>query len=275
MGVTFAVHNAKGGVGKTTSAANIAAMAAALPNTDGSQRRVLLCDLDPQMNCTQQLGYEEVEPHKTLAGHVSYESDLEPLIIENAATIPGLDFLPAHYQLAFIDEGILETGTWLRRKLGPFRSRYDLILFDCPYHLGHLTRNAFAASNGLLIPTQAEKHSVLGLPHLLARARRIFEETEVVNPWAYILLTMVSIRYTSQRTWVEQVRKQYGDAVLGTLIRRNTDLEKSASGGMPIVAFDDKCTGYEDYLAVTTELLQLLEADRPALRIVGTKAVNS
>ena len=71
------------------------------------------------------------------------------------------------------------------------------------------------------------------------------------------------------------MRKQYGDAVLGTLIRRNTDLEKSASGGMPIVAFDDKCTGYEDYLAVTTELLQLLEADRPALRIVGTKAVNS
>lgn len=275
MGIAFAVHAAKGGVGKTTSAANMAAMAAALPKTDGSPRRVLLCDLDSQMNCTQQLGYEDVEPGKTLAGHVTFEADLEPLIVQNAAGISGLDLLPSHYQLAFIDEGPLETATWLRRKLDPLQSRYDLTIFDCPYHLGHLTRNAFAASNGILIPTQAEKHSVLGLNPLLARARRIFIETEVTNPWAYILLTMVSIRYTSQREWVEQVRAKYGDAVLSTVIRRNTDLEKSASGGMPIVAFDDKCTGYEDYLASTTEILGLLEADRPPLRIVGSQAVNA
>ncbi len=275
MATSLDVHAAKGGVGKTTSAANIAAMAAALPKADGSPRRVLLCDLDSQMNCTQQLGYEDVEPDKTLAGHVTFEADLVPLIIQNAAGIPGLDLLPSHYQLAFIDEGPLETATWLRRKLYPLQSTYDLTIFDCPYHLGHLTRNAFAASNGILIPTQAEKHSILGLPPLLARARRIFVETEVANPWAYILLTMVSIRYTSQREWVEQVRSQYGDAVLSTVIRRNTDLEKSASGGMPIVAFDDKCTGYEDYLAATTEILRLLEADRPPLRIVGTKAVNA
>ena len=275
MGIAFSVHAAKGGVGKTTSAANIAAMAAALPKADGSPRRVLLCDLDSQMNCTQQLGYEDIEPEKTLPGHVTFEADLEPLIIPDAAGIPGLDFLPSHYQLAFIDEGPLETATWLRRKLYPFQTRYDLTIFDCQYHLGHLTRNAFAASNGILIPTQAEKHSVLGLNPLLARARRIFVETEVSNPWAYILLTMVSIRYTSQRQWVEEVRSEYGEAVLRTVIRRNTDLEKSASGGMPIVAFDDKCIGYEDYLAATTEVLRLLEADRPSLRIVGTKAVNA
>jgi chromosome partitioning protein len=263
----IALLNAKGGVGKTTGAINIASMAAALG------KKVLICDLDPQMNATQQLGFDNIEPQHTLA-EVTYNSELEPLIIRNVAKIPGLDLLPSHYQLAYLDEGILQTGTWLRRRLAPFRARYDLIFFDCSVHLGLMTRNALAASNGIIIPTQAEKHSVMGLPHLLARSRRVFEETEVVNPWAYILINMIRLSDLNDREWHDRIREQYEGAVLKSMVRNNTDLKKSATGGMPIVVFDNRCSGYEDFLNVTQELLTALEEDTPHLRVVGSRAVN-
>lgn len=268
MPVSFSVLNAKGGVGKTTSAVNIAAMAAALPHPDGKPRRVLICDLDAQMNATHQLGFPDLEPNQTLAGHVSRDAELDDIIIHDAATIEGLDLLPSHYQLSYIDEAVLVTGTWLRRKLKPFRSRYDMIIFDCPVHLGPLTRNALGASDGLLIPTQAEKHSVTGLPHLIARARQIFEETECSQPWAYILITMFDMRNSIERNWAQQVRKQYEGVVLKTVIRRNTDLSKSATGGLPIIVYDEKCAGYADYRDATSELLGLIEATTPSLHLV-------
>ncbi|MGE0822913.1 MAG: ParA family protein [Candidatus Binatia bacterium] len=268
MTVSFAVLNAKGGVGKTTTAVNIAAMAATLPRPDGKPRRVLICDLDAQMNATHQLGFPDLEVHETLAGTVTREADLEPIIIQEAATIPGLDLLPSHYQLSYIDEAVLMTGTWLRRKLKPLRSRYDLIIFDCPVHLGPLTRNALGASDGLLIPTQAEKHSVTGLPHLIARARQTFEETECSQPWAYIIVTMFDARNSIERNWAQQVRKEYEGVVLKTAVRRNTDLSKSATGGLPVVVYDEKCTGYADYREATIELLDLIESTTPSLRVV-------
>jgi chromosome partitioning protein len=268
MPVAFSVVNAKGGVGKTTTAVNIAAMAATVPRYDGKPRRVLICDLDAQMNATHQLGFPELEVEQTLAGHVTREADLDGIIIRDAATIPGLDLLPSHYQLSYIDEAVLVTGTWLRRKLKPIRARYDLIVFDCPVHLGPLTRNALGASDGLLIPTQAEKHSVTGLPHLIARARQTFEETECSQPWAYILITMFDQRNSIERNWAQQVRKQYEGVVLNTMIRRNTDLSKSATGGLPVVVYDEKCAGYADYRDATLELLRLIESTTPALHLV-------
>ena len=272
MAVSFAVLNAKGGVGKTTTAVNIAAMAATLPRADGKSRRVLLCDLDAQMNATHQLGFPELEVNQTLAGNVTREADLENIIIHDAATIEGLDLLPSHYQLSYIDEAVLVTGTWLRRKLKPLRSQYDLIVYDCPVHLGPLTRNALGASDGLLIPTQAEKHSVTGLPHLIARARQTFEETECSQPWAYILITMFDARNSIERNWAQQVHKQYEGVVLKTAIRRNTDLSKSATGGIPVVVYDEKCAGYADYRDATIELLEVTDVTTtPQLRIVKSE----
>ena len=100
MGIAFSVVNAKGGVGKTTSAVNIAAMAAAIPKPDGSKRRVLVCDMDQQMNATQQLlGGNEIEPEKTLAYHITRDAKIEDIILHDVAFIEGLDLLPSHYQL--------------------------------------------------------------------------------------------------------------------------------------------------------------------------------
>jgi chromosome partitioning protein len=223
------------------------------------------------MNATHQLGFVELEVNQTLAGNVSRDADLETIIIHDAATIEGLDLLPSHYQLSYIDEAVLMTGTWLRRKLKPLRSQYDLIVFDCPVHLGPLTRNALGASDGLLIPTQAEKHSVTGLPHLIARARQTFEETECSQPWAYILITMFDARNSIERNWAQQVHKQYEGVVLKTAIRRNTDLSKSATGGIPVVVYDEKCSGYADYRDTTIELLELIDVTTPQLRIVKTE----
>ena len=271
MTVSFAVLNAKGGVGKTTTAVNIAAMAATLPRPDNRPRRVLICDLDAQMNATHQLGFPDLDVIQTLAGHVTRDADLDSIIIHDAATVAGLDLLPSHYQLSYIDEAVLMTGTWLRRKLKPIRARYDLIIFDCPVHLGPLTRNALGASDGLLIPTQAEKHSVTGLPHLIARARQTFEETECSQPWAYIVVTMFDARNSIERNWAQQVRKQYEGVVLKTPIRRNTDLSKSATGGLPVVVYDEKCAGYADYKDTTSELLELIEVTTPNLRVVKSE----
>jgi chromosome partitioning protein len=271
MTVSFAVLNAKGGVGKTTTAVNIAAMAATLLRSDGRSRRVLICDLDAQMNATHQLGFPDLDVNQTLAGHVTRDADLDSIIIHDAATVAGLDLLPSHYQLSYIDEAVLMTGTWLRRKLKPIRARYDLIIFDCPVHLGPLTRNALGASDGLLIPTQAEKHSVTGLPHLIARARQTFEETECSQPWAYIVVTMFDARNSIERNWAQQVRKQYEGVVLKTVIRRNTDLSKSATGGLPVVVYDEKCAGYADYKDATSELLELIEVPTPNLHVVKSE----
>ena len=120
MSWAFSVAKAKGGVGKPTTAVNLAAFAASIPHGDESPRRVLIADLDSQMNATQQLGYADIEPEKTLATHLTEDADFDPIIIRNAAGVPGLDLLPSHYHLAYEQLNkteLLRYGTWLRQRL--------------------------------------------------------------------------------------------------------------------------------------------------------------
>lgn len=269
--IRASVINAKGGVGKTTTAVNLGAMAVDLgkpPNKD--PMNVLLIDVDPQSNATQQLGHDDLDREQTLAGHVKREADLSQIIITDAGGIRGLDLIPSHPQLVYCDEGILARGTWLRRMLGELSQSYDLTIFDCPADFGPFTINALAASEGILIPTTAEKHSVSGLPLLIARARQIFEETECPAPWAYVLITMFDHRNGIERRWKQAVEDSYSDILLTTAIRRNTDIEKAVTGGMPIMAFDTTCNGYHDYRQVTEELLAAFaEIRRPQLTSVS------
>jgi len=267
--IPFSVINAKGGVGKTTTAVNVAAMAVTLGKPDGSPLKALLVDIDHQTNATQQLGYHDLDREKTLAGHVARDADLSQIIINNACGIEGLDLIPSHFQLAYVDKGVLARGTWMRRTLKDIIPQYDLIIFDCPADLGDFTTNALASSQGILIPTQAEKHSVTGLPHLIACARQIFEETECPKPWAYILVTMFSQNNGIERSWKQEVEQKYEGSLLRTNIRRNTDVEKAVTSGMPIALFDTRCHGYEDYSSATRELLSIFEEmRRPQLRVI-------
>jgi len=268
--VPFSVINAKGGVGKTTTAVNVAAMAVTLGKSDGSPLKALLIDIDHQTNATQQLGYHDLDRDMTLAGHVTRDAELNRIIIHNACGIEGLDLIPSHFQLAYVDKGVLARGTWMRRMLREIIPQYDLIIFDCPADLGDFTTNALASSEGILIPTQAEKHSVTGLPHLIACARQIFEETECSKPWAYVLITMFSQNNGIERSWKQEVEQKYQDSVLRTHVRRNTDVEKAVTSGMPMSVFDKHCHGYEDYCSATRELLTIFEElRRPQLKVVS------
>ena len=169
-GIRLSVINAKGGVGKTTTAVNMAAMAVDLGKpAEDQDLRVLLIDVDHQTNATQQLGYDDLDVEQTLAGHVDRDADLRAIIIRDACGIPGLDLIPSHPQLVYSDEGILARGTWLRRMLRAIVKDYDLTIFDCPADFGPFTINALSASEGVVIPTQAEKHSVSGLPLLIVK----------------------------------------------------------------------------------------------------------
>lgn len=267
--IPFSVINAKGGVGKTTTAVNVAAMAVTTGKPDGSLLKALLIDIDHQTNATQQLGYNDLDRERTLAGHVSRDADLSQIVIHNACGLEGLDLIPSHFQLAYVDKGVLARGTWMRRMLRDITPAYDLIIFDCPADLGDFTTNALAASQGILIPTQAEKHSVTGLPHLIACARQTFEETECAKPWAYVLITMFSQNNGIERSWKQEVEQKYEGSVLRTHIRRNTDVEKAVTSGMPLAAFDTRCHAYEDYYGATSELLAIFEElRRPQLKAV-------
>jgi Mrp family chromosome partitioning ATPase len=134
--ISFSVINAKGGVGKTTTAVNVAAMAVTLGKSDGSPLKALIIDIDHQTNATQQLGYHDLERDMTLAGHVIRDAELNRIIIHNACGIEGLDLIPSHFQLAYVDKGVLARGTWIRRMLREIIPQYDLIIFDCPADLG-------------------------------------------------------------------------------------------------------------------------------------------
>ena len=127
-----------------------------------------------------------------------------------------------------------------------------------------------------MIPTQAEKHSVSGLPLLIARTRQIFEETECSEPWAYILITMYSVRNGIEHRWKQAVEDKYAEILLSTNIRRNTDVEKAVTGGTPIMAFDTTCKGYHDYRAATQELLAAFaEMKRPQLTAVPSSPARA
>lgn len=266
--VVFCVMNAKGGVAKTTSAVNIGAMAVAQGKPpDRSPLRALVIDVDNQMNATQQFGIRNIEPSKTLAGNVSRESDLRSIIIHNVKEIEGLDLIPSHPQLAYAEEGVLLRGTWLRRMLRPIIPDYDLVIIDCPADFGLFTVNALAASNGILIPTHAEVQSASGLPLLLARANQIFQDTECEDPWAYVVITCFNETYSIEKEWEDRIMKAHGDILLSRRIRRNTDVQKAVSAGLPIMLFNEQCTGYEDYWEVTHELLDVFAAmKQPAVQ---------
>ncbi len=250
MARIVALINQKGGVGKTTTAVNLAY---ALVERG---KRVLLCDFDPQGNATSGVGVDQR----------SLETSIYDLIIADepdpkAAVIhtKWMDLLGSNTDLsgAEIDLIGLPTREYrLKRVLDPLRSEYDFIIIDCPPSLGILTLECLCAADSFLVPLQTEYYALEGLSQLMATVRTVQKRLNRSIRIEGILLTMYDGRTNLAAQVVEEVKKHFGDRVYRTAIPRNVRLSEAPSHGMPITAYDKLCRGAQAYSAVADEFLE-------------------
>ncbi len=267
----IAVANQKGGVGKTTTAVNLAACLAVLG------RRVLLLDLDPQANATSGLGLEKTEgdsAYGPLLGEGALLDKIKPTAFERLEIIPSeVDMCGADIELARADNHLLR----LTLALAPVLSsgRFDLVLVDCPPSLGVLTLNAFAAAGGVLVPLQCEYYALEGISMM----NRILGQLRGsgVNPGLQILgivMTMYDARTKLSNQVVDEVRQFFGEQVFETVIPRTTRLAEAPSFGKPIIYYDKYSTGAAAYEVLAQEVLNRLESTpsetRPEAETVTT-----
>lgn len=251
----IAVANQKGGVGKTTTAVNLAACIAA------AGWRVLLFDLDPQANATSGVGLDKVQgasAYRPLLGDGPLTDKIRPTAFERLEVIPSeIDLCGAELELAQTEGHLM----CLARALQPVREsgRFDLIFVDCPPSLGILTLNAFAAADGLVVPIQCEYYALEGISTI----KRVLEQLHNtgINPqlqWLGVVMTMFDARTNLSQQVVNEVRQHFGPLVFETVIPRSTRLAEAPSFGKPIIHYDKHSAGAAAYQLLAQELLHRL-----------------
>lgn len=251
----IAVANQKGGVGKTTTAVNLAACLAALG------QRVLLLDLDPQANATSGLGLEKTEggsAYRALLGEEVLTLRIKPTACENLSIIPSeLDMCGADVELARLPDHLQR----LAQALTPLREsgQFDLLIVDCPPSLGVLTLNAFAATDYLLVPLQCEYYALEGISMITRLLKQLHDSgTNARLTLLGVLMTMFDGRTRLSQQVVSEVREHFGEAVFETVIPRTTRLAEAPSFGKPIIQYDSYSAGASAYEVLAQEVLQRL-----------------
>ena len=254
----IAIANQKGGVGKTTTAVNLAAALAE------AGRKVLLVDLDPQGNATMASGVDKREAHPTGCEVLLEEASIHDAVI---ATEAGYDLLPGNRDLTAAELKLMDAiarESRLKEQLDKLGSRYQIILIDCPPSLHLLTLNALTAAHSVLIPVQCEYFALEGLTSLLDTVKAVRKRLNPTLELEGLLRTMHDVRNNLGSDVSAQLDKHFGDKLLRSVIPRNVRLAEAPSYGKPITLYDRASRGAIAYLGLAGEMIRRQRQQQPA-----------
>ena len=247
----IAIANQKGGVGKTTTAVNLATALAAC------KKRILLIDLDPQGNASTGLGVGGEGRGRNSYHVLLGDADIAEAAVPSA--VPGMSVVPSDVNLSGAEIELIDMPQRERRlalQIAAVRSQYDYILIDCPPALGLLTLNALVAADAVLVPLQAEFYALEGLSHLVRTIQRVKRNLNPALEIQGIVLTMYDRRNNLCDMVARDVRAYMGAAVYDTVIPRNVRVSEAPSHGKPVLLYDFRCAGSKAYIDLAREVLR-------------------